>query len=71
MTDLKHVKECLYERRYTIRSWAIRHGYKPNTVDKSLRRSLARGTKPRGILARKILREMEQTLEIKLLKEAA
>lgn len=63
MNTFERVKEQLYDRRYTIRSWAIRNGYNPRTVDNSLRRSLKNGKMPRGVLARAIVKGIEATID--------
>jgi hypothetical protein len=62
MSRLEQIKQQLYAQRYTIHSWAVRHGYNPNTVDKSLRRTVARGRQPRGFIARDIIKGIEKTI---------
>jgi lambda repressor-like predicted transcriptional regulator len=66
---MEQIRMLLHRRRYTLRSWAIRHGYNPNTVDKSLRRTITRGTAPRGILAAQIVKRMEKTIERKIVAD--
>jgi lambda repressor-like predicted transcriptional regulator len=66
MVTIDLVKRELHEQRYTLRSWALRNGFKPRTVDNSLRRALKRGKQPRGEKACAIVRGIERTINKKL-----
>ena len=61
MNKIKDIRQSLYQQRYSIRSWAIRNGYKASTVDSVIRRTIA-GHKPRGSITKKILVDLSQTV---------
>ena len=65
--DMREIRILLHRKRYTLRSWAIRHKFNPTTVDKSIRRAVSRGTAPRGIVAGQIVTLIEKTIGRKVI----
>lgn len=61
MNQIKDIKHSLHQQRYSIRSWALRHGYKASTVDSVIRRAVV-GQKPRGVITKKILADLGRTI---------
>lgn len=53
----------LKKQRYSVRNWALEHGYRPSTVQETLKRHVFPGIPPKkGKVIKKIIKDLSKTV---------